>query len=69
MSLPIWKGIIRPDFIGCVNIHGTCVTANNSTTNNIVFLFCFRFENSILLQLLILYHNASDEKGKNILHL
>ena len=32
---------------GCLNIHGTYVTANNSTDNNIV-RFCFRFENNIL---------------------
>ena len=33
--------------IGCLNIHGTHVTTNNSTNNN-VFFFDFRFENSIL---------------------
>ena len=33
--------------IGCLNIDGTHVTANNSTNNN-VFFFCFRFENTIL---------------------
>ena len=27
------------DCIGCLNIHGTHVTANNSTTNNIVLFF------------------------------
>ena len=25
--------------IGCLNIHGTHVTANNSTTNNVVIFF------------------------------
>ena len=49
----------------CLNIHGTHVT-NNSTNNNVVF-FCFRFENSILHQQLILDHNALDKRGKNIL--
>ena len=33
--------------IGCLNKHGTQVTANNPTNSN-VFFFCFRFENSIL---------------------
>ena len=33
---------------GCLNIHGTHVTANNSTNNNVESFFCFRFENSIL---------------------
>ena len=32
-----------------INIHGTHVTANNSTNKNIEFFFCFRFENSMLL--------------------
>ena len=31
----------------CLNIHGTHVTANNSTNNNVVFFFLFEFENSI----------------------
>ena len=35
-------------YVGCLNIHGTHVSANNSTTNNNVFFFCFRFENCIL---------------------
>ena len=35
-------------YIVCLNIHGTHVTANNSTNNNAVFFFCFRFEISIL---------------------
>ena len=29
--------------------------------------FCFRFENSVQKQLLILDHNALDKTGKNIL--
>ena len=32
-----------------------------------MFFFCFRFENSILWQLLILDHNALDKREKNIL--
>ena len=31
-----------------------------------LFYFCFRFENCILLQLLILDSNALDKRGKNI---
>ena len=34
---------VRCCFIKCRNIHGTHVTANNSTTNNNVFFFCFKF--------------------------
>ena len=58
-------------FIGGLNIHGyikffniqrTHVTANNSTNNNV--LFCLRFENSILEQLLILDPNALDKRRK-----
>ena len=26
-------------YVGCLNIHGTHVTANNSTTNYVVFFF------------------------------
>ena len=37
--------------------------AYNSTTNN-EFFFCFRFENNILQQLLILDHNALDKSRK-----
>ena len=33
-------------YTGCLNKHGTNVTAYNSTTNN-MFFFCFRFENTI----------------------
>ena len=33
---------------GGLNIHGIPVTANNNSTKNNVFFFCFRFENSIL---------------------
>ena len=33
-------------YIWCLYIHGTYMTANNFTTNN-VLLFCLRFENSI----------------------
>ena len=36
--------------MGCLTIHGAHVTANNFTNNNAAFLFCFRFENSILKQ-------------------
>ena len=32
---------------GCLNMHGTHMTANNSTNNNVVFFACFRFKNSI----------------------
>ena len=34
-------------YIGCLNIYGTHVTAYNSSTNNVVFFFCLRFENNI----------------------
>ena len=30
---------MQPINIGCLNIHGIRVTANNSTTNNVVFFF------------------------------
>ena len=30
------------------NIYGAHVTANDSTNNNVVYLFCFRFQNRIL---------------------
>ena len=30
---------MQPIYIGCLNIHGTHVTANNSTNNNVVFFF------------------------------
>ena len=30
--------------IGYLNIHGTHVTANNSTNNNVVFFFVFDLE-------------------------
>ena len=40
--------------VALYNIHGIYGTANNSTTNNNVFFFCFRFENNIRQQLLIL---------------
>ena len=36
------------NYIECHDIHMTHVIANNSTNNNVVFFFCFRFENSIL---------------------
>ena len=39
--------IMHIPIIWCLNIYGTHVTANNFTSNNVVF-FCFRFENSIL---------------------
>ena len=45
--------------IGCLNIHGTRVTANNSTNNNVVFFFV-----SDLKILLILFHNAFDKREK-----
>ena len=45
------------------SVHGTNVTANNSTNNNLV-LFYFRFQNSILKQLLICDHNLLDKRGK-----
>ena len=47
---------------GCLNIHGTHVTANDSTNNNIVFVFVSDLK--ILLQLLILNHNALDKRRK-----
>ena len=37
--------------IGCLNIPGAHVTANNSTNNNVVFFFCFWFENSGTIKL------------------
>ena len=40
--------VIAVTSLKCLNIHGAHVTANNSTDNNVVFFFCFRFENSIL---------------------
>ena len=45
------KHKIFKDFIytGCLNIHGAHVTANHSTTNDIVFFF--------VSDLKILYHN------------
>ena len=55
---------MQPIYIGYLNIHGSHVTANNSTNNNVVFFFCFRFENSILKQLLILDHNVLEKRGK-----
>ena len=30
-------------YVGCLNIHGTHVIANNSTHNNVVFFFVFVF--------------------------
>ena len=53
-------GIYIYIYIECLNINGTYVTANNSTINNVMLFFNFRYENSILLQLLILDHNALD---------
>ena len=44
------------------------MTGNKSTNNYVVFFFCFRFENSILKQLLILDHNALDKRRTDILH-
>ena len=55
----------NPVYTGCFNINGTYSKANNSTNNNV--LFCFRFENSILLQLLILDHKALDKRGNMFL--
>ena len=66
-GVSIYKGPLSIcTYTGCLNIHGAHVTANNSSNNNVVLFFCFRFENSI--QLLILDPNALDKRGKNILH-
>ena len=45
-------------------IHESYVTANNPWNNNVVFFFCFRFEDSLPYQLLILDHNALDKRQK-----
>ena len=50
---------------GCLKI---LVTANNSTNDNVVFFFYFRFENSILKQLLIFDHNLLDKREKYFRH-
>ena len=39
MMMMIILNNIHFDCIGCLNIHETHVTANNSTNNNIVFFF------------------------------
>ena len=53
---------MQPINIGCLNIYRTNVTANNSPDNSCVL--CFRFENSVLKQLLILDDNALDKRRK-----
>ena len=50
--------------IGCLDIHGTHVTANNSTNNNVVFIFVPDLKIEYYKQLLILDHNALDEREK-----
>ena len=52
---------------GCLNIHGTHGTANNSTTNNIEFFFVSDLKIVYYNKLSILDHNALDKKSKNIL--
>ena len=44
------------------------MTANNSTNYNAAFFFCFRFENNILLQLLILDNNILDQRENILCH-
>ena len=51
-------------YIGSLIIHGTLVNTNNSTNNNAVSLFYFKFENNIQQQLSIIDHNALDKIGK-----
>ena len=53
---------------GYLDVHRAHVTAYNLTNNYVVFFFCFTFENIILLQLLILDHNALDKRRKYILY-
>ena len=50
-------------YIGCLKIYRTHVTVDYFA-NNDIFLFCFRFDNSILLQQLIRLHNALDKREK-----
>ena len=38
-AMPTTLSTILPACTGCLNIHGTYVTANNSTNNNVVFFF------------------------------
>ena len=38
-----WTYIYIYIYIGCINTYRARVTANNSTNNNVVFLFCFGF--------------------------
>ena len=58
---------MQPINIGCLDIHGTHVTANNSINNNIVFFSYFRFEK-------VYYNNYSSSittpwtTEENILH-
>ena len=35
---------LEKQLIGCLNMHGTRVTANNSTNNNVVFFFVLNLE-------------------------
>ena len=51
-------------YIGCLNIHGTHVNANNSTNNNVVFFFVSYLKKSILYQLLILDQTAVNKREK-----
>ena len=52
-------------YIWRLNIHGTHVTANNSTNNNVMFCFISDWK-------IVCYnnfdHNALDKREKNILH-
>ena len=45
--------------IGCLNVHGTQVTGNNTTNDNIVFFF-FVSDLRIVEQLLIFDHKVLD---------
>ena len=60
-------GSLQSTYTGCLNIHGTHVTANNYTNNNVLFFLVSDMK-------IVCYNNywfsinVLDKRGKNILH-